>query len=609
MVNTHLDSICITTSSEGFDPQSTCGAYATFTSNAALIESEQFLKTFDKLSSIALEHLENLNAVNASTIKKIQNSFSDFFQYLTGSISETLSKSLNGMGIPEDCISTSDCIDIKQSNIDSRSINAAQRIASRHKFWNIFGIDHIPAEWAEVQEFLRLRIDDPRDKMLFLTADYDHNGALHPGFTSDILSYFALKYDSKHAIVHSFDDICAQVKSATKTGKLAHVVINGHGNDQGIILSEEENTDRHWVSKGSALSCLDGVDPIGKITLLACSTAKAVPEGNIAQEIADQSKRLVLASNELYYPFSATIEDSENDIVFHPKSKILHYLACGILSRPDLFVGTFPFAFYNKLCPKIPYLDQNVFIPFRPRFKGCATVTSADLLHEKEKTANIVVENGLISKTLLAQLDQPQFPAASLCSEDPRKKFIVLTANHTSSSWFKADPLNPSYLSNPLTTLAENYDLKYAVISSKQEICMKVKKAKEAGPLAGIIIQGTTGKSHPALLLSKNDEINASNINELACLNAIERNRSVILLGGSIAQGSLYPNNSDTIPTRLSKIIQREVVAATCPIYSLSIKVTSKDPLLLDHPTYSFVSKYLNGCSETSRSLLQQHPV
>lgn len=564
---------------------------------------ENALFSFDKISALALEHLEEVGVVNQSALESLRNGFSSFFNYVTNSRFERLTKGTENHSIPLDCYSPTDCNDIDNSTLHSRAVNASRTISESSEvtggfFAKLFGLDKPPLEWVDSQEFLRLRADDLREKVLFLSGDHDHNGALKPSYISDLLSFFALNYDMKYAVIETMEDLCSQVESAAKTGKLSHVIIGAHGNSQGIILSQEDQT-QFWLNKSSDLSCLNNVDLHGRITLLSCQTGKPDPSGNIAQQIANVAECLTVAPKIKVLGRFTTINNKQTNHFYHP----ICVIPSSKIFPLAVNVGI---ALYDHICSKFPGV-RNSFLPFRPQFKSCQNQGKSQLLHAKEKVASEVIEKGLISKDLIAPSSISHGLTTGHCSEDPRKKFVVLVANHSKSGWVYSDPLDPTKLAEPMTHLADHHDFSYNVVSSKADICAKVLQAAKTGPLAGVLIQGLADRSHPALSLSETDEINATNTHELACLKSLDHNGSITLLSDSIAEPSYYAPNQQTIPELLAKFTGKRVIAPICSVSGSSIEASSIEPLKLEHPTYSYFARLFNGCSESEGSIMKEY--
>lgn len=178
---------------------------------------------------------------------------------------------------------------------------------------------------SDESEFLKLDKNDKRNKLLFLSAEHDHNGALGASYVYKMIERLDDKYDIKFKIVKFFYEICGEIDEASKIGKLFRVIINGHGSPTSVCLSNCSNYDGERLDyyKDYA-SCFSGLDLKGKVMLLSCSTGKIrgiTGEANIARKIADSINRSVIAPDEDLDAGVTTLSDTFPFIVFSPSEK------------------------------------------------------------------------------------------------------------------------------------------------------------------------------------------------------------------------------------------------------------------------------------------------
>ena len=112
------------------------------------------------------------------------------------------------------------------------------------------------------------------------------------------LSPFVLKIDDlrdggnrlvKYNQVETVDELCDQIRAATKVGTATIAVINGHGSPSGVTLSKNSK-----LSFSTNLTrCFEPLDPSAPIVLLSCSTGEG--SDSFGEILATQSQRRVFA--------------------------------------------------------------------------------------------------------------------------------------------------------------------------------------------------------------------------------------------------------------------------------------------------------------------------
>lgn len=190
------------------------------------------------------------------------------------------------------------------------------------KNWVQKGLKSSAAGFEETQEYVRFCGDDPKKKVLFLTAHADHNGGLNPAFIAEVLGALADHYDIKFKVVSKYDQVCEEIKAAAETGNLENVIIHSHGTATGMQLSDNNIDIENWIAINSQniSKCFSGINPEGRIVLMSCRVGQpqqANARDNIAKKIADLSRRTVIAPDELHYSSEAKITKKEPLELYH----------------------------------------------------------------------------------------------------------------------------------------------------------------------------------------------------------------------------------------------------------------------------------------------------
>ncbi len=166
-------------------------------------------------------------------------------------------------------------------------------------------------------EALELDSNDPRQKLLYLTVEFDHNGAQKVDFDiydiksdkcplrnfeylgiqeMDIESPFEVLFkthDIRYKIISTPQDICREIALAAKIGNLKSLIINGHGDPNSIEFSESNSLSVDNINNVLDKNCFSGLSLDAEIILVSCSTGKT--ETGIANAISQFSQRNVWA--------------------------------------------------------------------------------------------------------------------------------------------------------------------------------------------------------------------------------------------------------------------------------------------------------------------------
>jgi len=149
--------------------------------------------------------------------------------------------------------------------------------------------------------------DDPKKKLLFICAEADPKDALNPYRNEEFLGTLADHYDIKYKAVSKYDEVCQEITEASKTGNLEYVILNMHGNREGMLLTDPwENID-NWIHmyRNHLSKCFSWFNPKGKIILISCEVGKQGVFGskdNIAGLMSDMATKPVIAPVEKSYP-------------------------------------------------------------------------------------------------------------------------------------------------------------------------------------------------------------------------------------------------------------------------------------------------------------------
>lgn len=179
-----------------------------------------------------------------------------------------------------------------------------------------------PTDSTNPHDALSFCEDDPGQQFLFLSMESDYNGGLNPELSPALFKEISRGYDFKFKVVDSYEKICNEFKEAAKTGKLAHVIINGHGNkNQGIHISGENFLENYLHTGRDLAKCMSGLIPSGKVTFISCNTAEPCnenPDGTYAKSVAKTIQREVIAPDNKSYAHKIEITSVVPFKIKHP---------------------------------------------------------------------------------------------------------------------------------------------------------------------------------------------------------------------------------------------------------------------------------------------------
>lgn len=237
-----------------------------------------------------------------------------------------------------DCL-TSDCPDVDFSVLHSREIQALSDFSTG---W--FGSPkYVKQEWV------RFRKNDPREKLFYFSAESDQNGALTPDKISRHVIPLIESFDIKYKVTNSLEDMCEQIKHAKKGVNITHIVINAHGNPDGMILSKPIGKRDEWIWRSSNFDCFSNIAPFGRVLLVSCSTGKSQygdAKNNLAQDLATAIGRPVVGATNLLYGEMVKVLSTARPMLYHDRG--LNY------------------SWWSGRTPFVP--EEVHFVEFYPRF-------------------------------------------------------------------------------------------------------------------------------------------------------------------------------------------------------------------------------------------------
>ena len=460
-----------------------------------------------------------------------------------------------------------DCPDLHRNQLDFMEEEALKLDSS----WKSGGVD-----FSSAQEWLRFREDDRRSKLLYVVAKYDPSRGLFPGNQSQLLLPLSKAYDIKYVVVRKFGENCNEIDPASQTGKVAHLIIDGHGDQKHIYLDFHTGffTLNNWdlISRKSSFSeCFSRIAPEGKILLLSCNAGKSQngdPYNNIASTIAIKTMRTVIASTDLVYGSRVSVSSTQELNLDHDNY------------NPFYFWGNYPVV--------TAYGPMNAhFRSFYPQYPGCDDV-SENQLHPQERLVLKSVQGELVRRGFLWESSslrdvQDYF---RFCNADPKRKLLYLHAPFE----FSKRP-QPSHISSFLVQLADKFDLRFKLVQEEREICDEVRQAVKTQNLAAVLIHspGNPDKlSLPENPLSRwrkaYETIFGGSETFPDCLAEIPSSAYIILVGGSTGADP-SEEFTENLATQIARKVQRTVIAPTSLTDASKLTLRSHDPIEIYHPS------------------------
>jgi len=164
-----------------------------------------------------------------------------------------------------------------------------------------------------------------------------------------------------------------------------------------------------------------------------------------------------------------------------------------------------------------------------------------------------------------------------LRADNLKPKFLYLTG-----AYDPTNVLSPKFNAENIAALDQEYDVKYAVIDSRQDICDEVRKAARTGKLTNVLIEGLSDRNFFMFsegikgVMEKNQDFST-------CFSGLEESGRIVL--DSCNTGVADDGNADhSFAQILANGAKRVVVGTIDAIANQHIRILSKKPLMLFHP-------------------------
>ena len=419
-----------------------------------------------------------------------------------------------------------------------------------YEYW--FGNPEKPEEYLSFDKSCK------KDKFLFLSAAEDHNGALDPKNMLGILKDINKKCDLKYKVVGSEKDIYWQVKKAAEMGKLTNIVINAHSDSQGMCLSKCESLGG-WLSiYKNYTEGFKELNHLGRITLFgskAGTSSDGNSKNNIAQKIATDSKREVIAP--------------------------VDYISSSGVEVPN----TREFELYQKVGDKKNNKEKKIFKLFQPIYEKCTNIAK-NVLHPREKNATEAVKEETLKNSQLIYQDEFEKHILKICQDNPKQKFLFLSMENDHNG-----ALNPLHNNELFEKISKNFDLKFKVVKTYEEICKEVKEASNFGEVVQLVINGHGNNIGIHIAGDSNDLNNwihkyegIKGYKNLQCLKNLPKSSKITLMSCKVAE-SENGNNNDNIANEIAKKTGKTVIAPTELFYKNRVKISSICQFDVFHPS------------------------
>ena len=153
------------------------------------------------------------------------------------------------------------------------------------------------------EDYLYFKRNGPEEKFLILSAESDHNGALHPNRIISVIRQLSQRFDVKFRTISVVEDIPKEIQNATQFGRITGLMLNAHGNSSSILLSYDLNG---WLTnKTISPDLFSGLDPRCVIALRSCRVASDL-NVSIAYRVANASQRVTFAPDDC--PYAITLK-------------------------------------------------------------------------------------------------------------------------------------------------------------------------------------------------------------------------------------------------------------------------------------------------------------
>jgi len=409
-------------------------------------------------------------------------------------------------------------------------------------------------------------------KTLLLSAQYDRNGALDPLHILPLLSNMTLHgQDVKYSVVTHPQEICKKINESYPD-PVDNVWLFGHGNEQGITISDPDGRDG-WIHRDSKFlpDCFNNVAPNGRIHLISQDTAMDVngrPYTSIAQKIANIGGREVVGAEGMVC--SNTLQAiRENGLPVEP----YHPGYVPSSNKPNVFKLVLPRS-WEGVEPwetgeptDIHYRYNQLRQVLNARFEDSS-------LQEPDNKYEYI--NGYFA----------------FSKRDGRHRFLILSAAHDhvdkSERPNSQGGLHPLYSEELLVSIAKAYDIKFKVVGTRNEVVEEIKKAVAFGDLLNIVFMAHGSQYGIRLGDDKKDPNSymATWMDWTYMRKALKgHNLEKISLIACETAGEIPLDHGKNFAKKMSEELDVPVVASAEYVFPSLIKITSMIPFNIEQPS------------------------
>ena len=467
---------------------------------------------------------------------------------------------------PQIKLSTSpECANLLWENLHPREIDAMSAIKTELVAKSILSPS---VKFQETQDYLRICTEDPKPKVLYLSADHDINGALEPKKSAPFLSSLAQNYDLKFKVISSFDEICREISDASKAGTIAAVIIDAHGSPNNLLLSQTEpkklaklTPTMEWINDEKDFAgCFASLYPFGKIVLAGGSTG--APQmgdrnNNLAQKIATKSNLWVEAPIHSVYGNNTNLHSATPFKVFHPREDDANE---------------------NAFRTYVPGATAKLELTPNCLTKNCPDLNEKNL-HSKALAAIESIKNQAYFWTRWSSTFRTWQENLRLRADDRRPKFIFFSGKED-----VANMRHPDQSQALLSTLSNDYDLEYTVIDSWKDVCQKVNGATKLDKISTVWIEAEES-NNDIILSNRSDGTFPMDEDYSACFSNLQQDGRIILAAN--AGNNVKGTSNLDLAQKIADTTKKTVVAPNESISPNGISIHTKDPFMPFHASSS----------------------
>lgn len=163
--------------------------------------------------------------------------------------------------------------------------------------------------------------------------------------------------------------------------------------------------------------------------------------------------------------------------------------------------------------------------------------------------------------------------------DDLREKMLITVASSDHNGAMK-----PGLISGILSTLAALYDIKYAVISHKEQLCQLMQAATKVGQLTNVIL---IAHGNPTFM-SLDDREGISYKDDFSCFSALAPHGQISLFSCSTGKEDDVGYPLKNIAQKIANSVQRTVVAPVDLLYPVFTSVLNPEQSVFFHPYNRF---------------------